>query len=166
MELKIDRQCKFRFAITSQYIDEVTCEVVPLDICQVIFGSPYLWERDAIYYRRTQRYQFKKDGKKYIINSDRACQIVDLVTACQARRMINASQKFVLLMIRPVEIEVKISAFTLSCKELDSRINELLGLYTGLFIEVGGLPPKRAVEHEFNSSLTPLCQTLAYIATQ
>ncbi|GKD11814.1 hypothetical protein Tco_1196221 [Tanacetum coccineum] len=44
VDTQVNRQCKFRFAITNQFIDEVTCEVVPLDICQVIFGSPYLWE--------------------------------------------------------------------------------------------------------------------------
>ncbi|KAJ6907573.1 hypothetical protein NC651_018100 [Populus alba x Populus x berolinensis] len=112
------------FAITNQYIDEVTCEVVPLDICRVIFGNPYLWERDA-------------------------------------RRMINASQKFVLMMIRPVENEVKASSLTLSCRALDSKLNELLGKLTNLFTEVGGLPPKRAVEHEIqlisDSTLPNLC---------
>jgi formylmethanofuran dehydrogenase subunit B len=49
---------------------------------------------------------------------------------------------------RPVENEVKASSITLSCRALDSKLNELLGKYTNLFIEVGGLPPKRAVEHE------------------
>ncbi|GJR25019.1 hypothetical protein Tco_0973546 [Tanacetum coccineum] len=44
IDTQVNRQCKFRFAITNQFIDEVTCEVVPLDICQVIFGNPYLWE--------------------------------------------------------------------------------------------------------------------------
>lgn len=51
-ELQIRQQCTFKFAVTSQYIHEVTCEVVPLDICQFILGSPYLWDRDAIFYKR------------------------------------------------------------------------------------------------------------------
>ena len=42
VELKITKQCTFKFAITERYIDEVTCEVVPLDVCQVILRSPYL----------------------------------------------------------------------------------------------------------------------------
>ncbi|KAA8521664.1 hypothetical protein F0562_012346 [Nyssa sinensis] len=92
MELRIDRQCTFRFAITNQFIDEITCEVVPINICQVIFGSPYLWERDAIYYRRAQKYEFSKDGKKFIVHKDKADSRMDLVTACQARRMVNACQ--------------------------------------------------------------------------
>ena len=75
--------------------------------------------------------------------------------------MINASQKFVLMMIRPIENEVKASSLTLSCRALDSKLNELLGKYTNLFTEVGGLPPKRAVEHEIqlisDSTLPNLC---------
>jgi hypothetical protein len=161
VELKIDRQCRFRFAITSQYIDEVTCEVVPLDICQVIFGNPYLWERDAIYHRRAQQYHLVKDGKTYIVHKDRSSQKADLVTACQARRMINASQKFVLMMIRPLTDEVTPSRFTLSCKAIDNKLNELLNKYTNLFAEVGGLPPKRAIEHEIqlisDSTLPNIC---------
>ncbi|GJW95820.1 hypothetical protein Tco_0175492 [Tanacetum coccineum] len=42
VDTQVNRQCKFHFAITNQFIDEVTCEVVPLDIFQVIFGCPYL----------------------------------------------------------------------------------------------------------------------------
>ncbi|KAJ9542817.1 hypothetical protein OSB04_029323 [Centaurea solstitialis] len=41
VDMQINRQCKVRFAITNQYIDDILCEVVPLDIYQVIFGSPY-----------------------------------------------------------------------------------------------------------------------------
>lgn len=39
MDTKVTQQCKFHFAITKQYVDEVTCEVVPLDICQVILAA-------------------------------------------------------------------------------------------------------------------------------
>ncbi|GKB75236.1 hypothetical protein Tco_0942131 [Tanacetum coccineum] len=87
VDTQVNRQCKFRFAITNQFIDEVTCEVVPLDICQVIFGSPYLWERDAVYYRRAQKYELEKDGKKYIVNKSNITKDDDLVKAFQAKRM-------------------------------------------------------------------------------
>nr|CAD1834735.1 unnamed protein product [Ananas comosus var. bracteatus] len=61
IEMKIDHQCKVKFAVTSVYIDEMLCEVVPLNICNLIFGSPYLWDRDAIFFRRPQQYQIVKD---------------------------------------------------------------------------------------------------------
>nr|CAD1835560.1 unnamed protein product [Ananas comosus var. bracteatus] len=42
IKMKIDRQCKVKFAVTGVYIDEMLCEVVPLNICNLIFDSPYL----------------------------------------------------------------------------------------------------------------------------
>ena len=50
VDLAVSKQCKLKFAVTAQYIDEMLCDVIPLDICQVIFGNPYLWDRDAIYF--------------------------------------------------------------------------------------------------------------------
>ena len=39
--LKVTKQCNVRFAITSRFIDEVEFDVVPLDICGIVLGSPY-----------------------------------------------------------------------------------------------------------------------------
>ncbi|KAL6179143.1 hypothetical protein ACLB2K_050659 [Fragaria x ananassa] len=59
--LSITNQCTFKFALHESYIDEVTCDVVPLDACQVILGNPYLWDRDAIYKRKAQKCTFTKN---------------------------------------------------------------------------------------------------------
>ena len=40
--LQVTKQCKLKFAIYAQYIDEVLVDVVPLDIYGVILGNPYL----------------------------------------------------------------------------------------------------------------------------
>ncbi|KAI5323503.1 hypothetical protein L3X38_032575 [Prunus dulcis] len=69
VDLQIMKQCPFKFAITNRYIDEVTCEGVPLDVCQVILGSPYLWDQDAIHYWRLCKYRLVKDGKEFHINA-------------------------------------------------------------------------------------------------
>jgi hypothetical protein len=52
VELKVSKQCKFKFSINQNFVDEVVADVVPLDICGVILGSPYLYARDAIFRRR------------------------------------------------------------------------------------------------------------------
>ncbi|GKA83290.1 reverse transcriptase [Tanacetum coccineum] len=85
MDTQVNQQCKFCFAITNQYVDEVMCEVVPLDICHVIFGSPYLWERNAVYFRRAQKYQFEKDGQKYLVKRSTGSGNVELITMCQVQ---------------------------------------------------------------------------------
>jgi hypothetical protein len=46
------KYCKINFAISENFIDEVELCVVPLDMCGVDFGSPYMYMRDFIFIRR------------------------------------------------------------------------------------------------------------------
>nr|CAD1816988.1 unnamed protein product [Ananas comosus var. bracteatus] len=63
--------------------------------------------------------------------------------------MINACQKFALLVIRPViSEEANSKVLSLACKERTDDIAKLIGEHHDLFQEVQGLPPKRAVEHK------------------
>ena len=48
-QIKVTKQCRLRFAITNNYIDEVELDVVPVDICGVVLGNPYLYDRDAVF---------------------------------------------------------------------------------------------------------------------
>ncbi|KAI5323730.1 hypothetical protein L3X38_032802 [Prunus dulcis] len=88
VDLHITKQCTFKFSITNRYIDEVTCDVVPLEVCQVILGSPYLWDRDAIHYRRLRKYRLVKDAKEFHINAYKPQATDNLLTANQAKREI------------------------------------------------------------------------------
>nr|CAD1840612.1 unnamed protein product [Ananas comosus var. bracteatus] len=143
IEMKIDRQCKVKFAVTDVYIDEMLCEVVPLNICNLIFGSPYLWDRDATFFRRPQQYQFIKDGQKFVFTIEPLSTTIDLVTTCQAKRMINACQKFVLLVIRPIiSEEANSKILSLACNKNIDDTAKLIGEHQDLFQEVQGLPPK------------------------
>jgi hypothetical protein len=44
----VTKQCRVRFSIASKLIDEVDLDVVPLDICGIVLGSPYLYDRKAV----------------------------------------------------------------------------------------------------------------------
>eukprot|EP00253_Pinus_taeda_P019644 PITA_19644 len=65
-KLQVTRQCKLRFAIGSTFVDEVELDIIPLDICGIVLGSPYLYDRKAIFYRAKNKYQLTKDGIEYI----------------------------------------------------------------------------------------------------
>lgn len=42
-KLQVIRKCKHKFSMTANFIDEVELDVVPLDIWDIVFGSPYLY---------------------------------------------------------------------------------------------------------------------------
>ena len=48
-QLQVTKQCRLRFSITSRLVDEVDLDVVPLDICGIVLGSPYLYDSQAIF---------------------------------------------------------------------------------------------------------------------
>ena len=48
-QLQVTKQCRLRFVIASKFMDEVdldvVTDVVPLDMCGIVLGIPYLYER-------------------------------------------------------------------------------------------------------------------------
>jgi len=67
----VTRQCKLRFSFGSAFVDEVELDIVPLDICGIVLGIPYLYDRKAIFYRAENKYQLVKDGIEYTVRAHR-----------------------------------------------------------------------------------------------
>ena len=49
-------------------MDEVTCDVVPLNDYGMVLGSPYLYDRKEILYRETNQYRLTKAGQEYVVH--------------------------------------------------------------------------------------------------
>jgi hypothetical protein len=52
-EIKVTNKCKIKFVVSVDFIDEVELDVVPLDVCGVVFGIPYMYMRDVIFMWRS-----------------------------------------------------------------------------------------------------------------
>jgi hypothetical protein len=72
----------------------VELDVVPLDVCGVVFGSPYMYIREAIFMRRENQYHLTKDGKYFIINAHKGKSKISLVSANQDKKLISSSKKY------------------------------------------------------------------------
>lgn len=55
-------------------------DVVPLDICGVILGNPYMWDRDGIYYRILNKMQLVKYGRVFLASAHKRKKNLPLVT--------------------------------------------------------------------------------------
>lgn len=98
--LHVTRKCLFNFDITEKFIDEVELDVVPHDISRIILGSPYLYDRKAVFYRYENKYLLLKNGVEYIVRAHGKKLKISLVNARQMKRLVSASKSFVLLMIK------------------------------------------------------------------
>ena len=95
--LQVTRQCDLKFAITSKFVDEVEFDVVPLDICGIVLGSPYLYDRKEIFYREHNQYHLFKEGIEYIVHSHSYKNDKSLGTTQQLKRVVNASRNLALM---------------------------------------------------------------------
>ena len=89
-KLHITKQCTLKFSISSKFVDEVTCDVVPLNECGMVLGSPYLYDRRAIFYREQNQYHLIKAGKEYVVHAHHLKENQSLQTMEQLRKASHA----------------------------------------------------------------------------
>jgi hypothetical protein len=71
-------------------VDEVTCDVVPLNECGMVLGSPYLYDCKAIFYMEHNQYHLIKAGKEYVVHAHHLKENQSLQTMEQLRRETHA----------------------------------------------------------------------------
>jgi hypothetical protein len=71
-QMHITKPCTLKFVILSKYVDEVTCDVVPLSECGMVLGNLYLYDCKEIFYRTKNQYQAR--NKPIIVSN----QVIDL----------------------------------------------------------------------------------------
>jgi hypothetical protein len=74
--------------------------VVPLDICGIVLGSPYLYDQKVIFYREHNQYHLFKEGIEYIVHSHSFKNEKSLGTTQQLKRVVNASRNLALMSIQ------------------------------------------------------------------
>lgn len=91
-KLEVTCECKLRFGINRDFIDEVLLDVIPLDIYGIVLGTPYIYDRDALFYKKENKYKLIKHGIEYMVNAHQnKAKNIYLITARKAKRFINAS---------------------------------------------------------------------------
>jgi hypothetical protein len=118
-----------------------------LDIGGIVLGSPYLYDRKAIFHLHENKYHLFKNGVEYIVRAHTKKMNLSLVNAGQMKRLVNASRNFVLLMIKPKD-DIENEAFQGCDTKLKSDLYEVVNPYNEMFKEPKGLPPKRGIQHE------------------
>eukprot|EP00253_Pinus_taeda_P017387 PITA_17387 len=152
--LQVTRKCTLRFAITPHFIDTVELDVVPFDIAGIVWGSPCLFDRKAIFHHHENKYHLFKDGKEFIVRAHRKKRNIAMVNAGQVKRLVNSSNNFVLFMIKP-KVDVNHESFDNCDPKIKSDLYDVVDVYHDMFQEPTGLPPKREIQHEIH--LHPDC---------
>jgi hypothetical protein len=148
-KLDVNKQCRVRFSIASKLIDEVDLDVLSLDICGIVLGSPYLYNRKEVLFHHENKYHLTKWGVEYIVRSHSMRVNTTLVSAGQMKRLINIKKRYVLMFVR--ENDVRTSNTFQGCDPSHKKeLIDIVSMYDDIFQEPDGLPPKREIQHEIH----------------
>jgi hypothetical protein len=65
-QVMVSRQCKVEFKIGG-YRDEILCDVIPMDVCHVLLGRPWKYDRNVIHDGRKNTYTLEKNGHTHML---------------------------------------------------------------------------------------------------
>ena len=80
--------CTFKFVITKDYIDEVTCDVVPMDCTKVLLGVPFFIARKATIIPHLGRCEIEKEGQPFVLKSILVPRSTSLVSTLKGKQVI------------------------------------------------------------------------------
>jgi hypothetical protein len=103
-KLNVTKQCRVIFSIASKLIDEVDLDVVPLDICDIVLGSPYLYDRKVVFFHHENKYHLIKGGVEYIVRAHNMRVNTKLVSVGQMKRHITTNKRYVLMVTKEKDV--------------------------------------------------------------
>jgi hypothetical protein len=65
-QVMITKQCLVEIKIGG-YKDEILCDVIPMDVCHILLGIPWQFDRNVIHDGRKNTYTLEKNGRTHML---------------------------------------------------------------------------------------------------
>jgi hypothetical protein len=137
------------------YNDKILCDVIPMDVCHLLLGIPWKYDRNVIHDGRMNTYTLKKNGRTHMF-----LLIKDKEVKPEVRNtVILMSGKELLTEVKKKEdpqfvVVRKLRIFLTSTRvdDLPDEIQELLEEFTDIIVDElpHSLPPMRSVSHHID----------------
>lgn len=66
VKIKVSKRCLVSFSI-SEYFDDVCNDIVPMDVCHILLGQPWQYDRQTIHDGKRNTYTIVKDDHQYTL---------------------------------------------------------------------------------------------------
>ncbi|XP_074303669.1 uncharacterized protein LOC141638156 [Silene latifolia] len=155
--VKVTKQARVNLAMGS-YVDEVLCDVIPMDACHILLGRPWQFDRDVLHRGKCNEYELKDKGKRIVLkplspqnsrvaatNTVPKAGISLLIGKRDVERAIDGGERVFLLVAK------ENSSSNVVLQEND-QVEKLLTEFSDVFPDElpAGLPPIRGIEHQID----------------
>ena len=105
--LKVTHKVRVPFTV-GDYVDEVECDVLPLEVCGLLLGRPWQYDCNVTHAGRANTYSFMHDGKQQILKPMKDDQIKsDVELVLHKEKLHKAEPKQRLAKLQQVEHDAR-----------------------------------------------------------
>ena len=105
-QVMVTKQCLVEFKIGG-YRDEILCDVIPMDVCHILLGRPWWFDRNFIHDRRKNTYTLEKNGRTHMLlpieekeSKEEASKIILLMSGKELLKEVKKGQETQFVVVR------------------------------------------------------------------
>jgi hypothetical protein len=152
--VSVTKQCLVEFKIGG-YNDKVLCDVIPMDVCHLLLGRPWKYDRNVVHDGRMNTYTLEKDGRTHrllpIKGKEVKPEVRNTILLMSGKELLTEMEKkedpqfFVVRKPRIVLTSTRVD-------DLPYEIQELLGEFVDIIVDElpHSLPQIRSVSHHID----------------
>jgi hypothetical protein len=152
--VSVTKQCLVEFKIGG-YNDKVLCDVIPMNVCHLLLGRPWQYDRNVVHDGRMNTYTLEKDGRTHrllpIKDKEVKAEVSNTIILMSGKEILTEMEKkedtqfFVVRKPRIVLTRTRVD-------DLPDEIQELLGEFADIIVDElpRSLPPMRSVSHHID----------------
>ncbi|RVW65387.1 hypothetical protein CK203_022204 [Vitis vinifera] len=105
----VKQRCLVKFSLGKKYMDEAWCDVIPMTICHMLLGRPWLYDRKVIYDGYANTYSFTFKGKEFVLDPLQILEFearkktVPVLTMRQFSRVLHEGDMLLMVIKREVQ---------------------------------------------------------------
>jgi hypothetical protein len=153
-QVMVSQQCKVEFKIGG-YKDEILCDVIPMDVCHILLGIPWQFDRNVIHDGRKNTYTLEKNGITHMLlpikekkEKEEARTRMILMNGKELLKEIKKHQEMKFVVVRKMRVILS----NMSVDDLLEEIQELLENCVDIVVDElpHSLPPIRSISHHID----------------
>jgi hypothetical protein len=153
-QVSVTKQCLVEFNIGG-YNDKVLCDVIPMDVCHLLLGRPWKYDRNVVHDGRMNTYTLEKDGRTHMLllikDKEVRPEVSNTILLMSGKELLTEMEKkedpqfFVVRKPRIVLTSTRVD-------DLPDEIQELMEEFANIIVDElpHSLPPMRSVSHHIN----------------
>jgi hypothetical protein len=153
-QVNVTKQCLVEFKIGG-YKDEILCDVIPMDVCHLLLGKPWQYDRNVVHDGRKNTYTLEKNGRTHMLlpikDKEVKPEVSNTVLLMSGKEILNEvknKEDTQFVMVKKPRIVLTITRMD----DLPEEIQELLEEFVDIVVDElpCSLPPIRSIIHHID----------------